>query len=141
MTPRERILEIAAQLPAYNRIAVAGGPLTGKSLISDTITDRLHIATDFYRYMPWDEQASAISLALKGLDRFLLTGVRTAGVLMHGLQVDCVVWLDVPLQPLTKEQETMRRGARTMFSRWAALDVGRPRIMSNVPGSIHGILR
>lgn len=140
MTPRERILEIAAQLPAYNRIAVAGGPLTGKSLISDTILDRPHVATDTYMHLPWDEQASAISLALEGLDRFLLTGVRTGAVLMHGLKVDTAVWLDIPLQPLTKEQETMRRGARTMFQRWA-LAGGRPIIFTNILGGGYGIWR
>lgn len=119
MIYRDRLLQMATALRAHDRIAVAGGPLSGKSLITDTLMEWPFIRTDDYKHLAWDQQVLAVTLACKPLPRFILSGVRTGSVLLAGLEVDIAAWLDTPIHRLSRPQETMRKGCKSIFLTWA----------------------
>lgn len=105
----------------YQRIAVAGGPLTGKSIFGQHIPpERRWVETDQFMDQPWDQQPQWATWALNGYDEWLLTGVQTGRVLRKGLEPQLVVWLATPLEPLSPGQETMRKGCVKIFEDWMA---------------------
>lgn len=121
---RQRIIDTAQVLCHYGRIAVAGGPLSGKSLFADEVLksfsrpDRGWIETDTFKELPWAEQPKAIIEACHQFDSFIVTGVQVGRVLRAGLRVDVAVWLVNPLQELTKEQKAMQKGCWSIFAEW-----------------------
>lgn len=118
---KEALIALAAKLQPYAKIAIAGGPLTGKSLVADNITDHTSIKTDDFLKFPWAEQPYKIIESCNQHDRFVLSGVQVGRVLRKGLDVDIAVWLDTPLQRLYPGQEIMRKGCYTIFNQWAWL--------------------
>jgi hypothetical protein len=113
-------------LARYPRIAIAGGPRTGKSSIASTITDRPVIATDDYMRLPWDDVPRAvIAQASASGARFVVEGVQVTRALRKGLQVDAVVWLDTPHVELTGAQQGMRTGMETVFREWQQMPEGK----------------
>lgn len=45
--------ELADILSQFRRVAIAGGPRTGKTTLAAAVTDRRVIATDDYMGKPW----------------------------------------------------------------------------------------
>lgn len=49
-----------AMASRYRRIAIVGGPRTGKTTLSQVVTDRPVIATDDFMGAPWEEVPSRV---------------------------------------------------------------------------------
>ena len=106
-------------LQRYNRIAIVGGPRTGKTTLSKKFEGQWDvICTDAWKHLPWHLQPVKITEACQGSERFVLEGVQAARVLRRGLEVDLVVFLDAPHVPLSGKQESMTKGIKTIFSQW-----------------------
>lgn len=104
----------------YARIAIAGGPRTGKStLLEQFAPDRALYHTDELSLaVPWGDQPGIIIRALESAHHWILEGVQVARALRKGLTADLVIYLHVPTKKLTKAQLTMAKGIRTIFKEW-----------------------
>jgi uncharacterized protein len=106
-------------LTEHARIAIAGGPRTGKTTLSESVTDRTVVHTDDYSEREWSEQPQAIIEACAA-DRFVVEGVQVSRALRRGLEVDAVIYLDDPQVEQTKRQQAMSKAASRIFSQWRA---------------------
>lgn len=124
MNRRERLIELGRSLTIHPRIAIAGGPLTGKSLVADQIGYVwAQIKTDDFMHLTWSLQPFAIISECERHERFCLSGVNTGRALRKGLIVDAAVFLEEPLAPLTPEQSRMADGCRSIFTEWHAMNL------------------
>lgn len=114
---RELPYWFADVLAKHARVAIVGGPKTGKSNLANMVTDRPVIHTDDYRNMPWEAVPHAVIGAASG-DRFVVEGVQAARALRKGLQVDAVVRLDKPHVPLSRGQSSMTLAVETVMRDW-----------------------
>lgn len=113
--------EFQALLDRHARIALTGMVKSGKSLLLDeTEYDRFRFHTDSLGPSGerWEDYPRAVLDAVSGLDAFLLTGMQVPRILRKGLEVDCLLWLNRPLHPLTRKQLAFSRGARTIMHKW-----------------------
>lgn len=128
----ERKLAFQALLAAHPRVALGGTPKAGKTTVfAPLCTDRPIVHTDDFiedmtdvgaaeRARRWKEAADKALVQCSGLPAFLLEGVRATGVIKAGLEIDVLVWLGTPLVPLTKGQETQRKGRETTLEKLMA---------------------
>ena len=108
-------------LDAYNRIGIAGGPLTGKTTFANEIADRPVLHTDdAIPTVSWADQPKHWIDKTEDLGSFLLEGVQVARCLRKGLAIDAVVRMEEAKAPLTPGQATMAKGERTIFEEWRA---------------------
>ena len=113
------VIQVIAQ--RYQRIAIVGGPKTGKTTLAKTFRDRPVISTDDYIALDWaDVPAKVIEAAGAAGPSFVVEGVQTARALRKGLAVDAVVVLTTPKQQLTSGQMVMTKGVSTVFAEWKA---------------------
>ena len=78
-------------LKKYKRVAVIGGPITGKSIVTDHTTDRPVIHSDDYSGRPWSEHSTVVKDACSGLDSFVVAGIAADRAVRKGLEVDAVI--------------------------------------------------
>lgn len=97
-------------LAKHGRVAIAGGPRTGKTTAARSVTDRPVIATDDTKDAPWTEQPELAKVRCCGRERFVIEGVQVGRALRKGLGVDAIVIMNAPKVPLTEGQERMRKG-------------------------------
>jgi hypothetical protein len=123
-------------LTKYPRIAIAGGPRTGKSTLSNRVQDRRVIHTDDFMRMDWSECSRVVCAIVNEIKGpVCVEGVRVPHAMRKGMQVDVVVWLDSPLVPLKEGQRKMRDGVlsvmdavrQTMNAAWIFAPVGQLR--------------
>jgi HK97 family phage prohead protease len=112
----------ADEARAAPRVAVAGGPRSGKTTLSDSIAatrpgDPL-LHTDDYMDLEWSEASEKICSDCAKLERFIIEGVRVAHALRKGLAVDAVFWLGESVADRTPEQESMAKAVATVFDEW-----------------------
>ncbi len=107
-------------LKRYKRIAIAGAPRCGKTTLALTVKDRAVLSTDSYMNVAWEQVPEMVNDAVSRLPSFVLEGVMVGRCLRKGLKVDAVIYLDRPHVPLTKGQETMRKGCRKIYNDWLA---------------------
>ncbi len=110
----------AEVLKRYDRIAIVGGPRSGKSVLSRQ-SNRPTIHTDDYRHRSWEAVPHAVIADILELDdpeRFIVEGVQVPRTLRKGLKVDVVVVLMEPLETLSTRQEGMRKGVVTVLADW-----------------------
>lgn len=114
-------------LAKHDRIAVVGGPRTGKTTLSRLTVDRRPVIhTDEFKRAAWD---AAPHLAIAEVHertagekqpKFVIEGTRAVSCLRRGLAVDAVVVLMEPLQELTPGQDRMRKATITKLASWYA---------------------
>lgn len=120
----ERKLACLAVFESHPRVAIGGGPKSGKTTVFAALChDRPTVHTDDYiqeskgtvaeRAAAWKAAAELAVVECVKHAAFIVEGVRVTRVLQLGVEVDVLVWLDKPLMPLTKGQETMRKGCET----------------------------
>ena len=103
-------------LAKYKRIAITGGPRTGKTTLAGRIADRPIVHTDDYKHLDWSEcsrYVCALVNEMKG--PLVVEGVRVPHALRKGMLVDAVIWLDQPLMALTRGQRAMRDACNTVM--------------------------
>lgn len=109
-------------LAKYPRIAIAGGPRTGKTTLSNRVTDRRVVHTDDFipmfkgRQDGWSELSRYVcALVNEHEGPILIEGVRTPHALRKGMIVDAVIWLDKPLETLNRGQASMKQACLTVM--------------------------
>jgi hypothetical protein len=108
-------------LARHARVAICGGPRTGKTTLSRLATDRKAVHSDDFINMGWSEASTHLVFTLnKHGAPFVVEGVAVARALRKGLRVDCAVWLDAERVPLSSGQQTMSKAVRTVFNEWRA---------------------
>ncbi len=120
------ITKLVDRLMIANRIAIAGGPKTGKTTLADRIANRdpsFHIihTDDLINKVEWGGVPDEIARQTVGRKRFIVEGVQAGRCLRKHLAVDLVVWLERPHVELDFGQRTMWRGCRTIFSDWLGM--------------------
>jgi hypothetical protein len=105
-------------LEQYSRIAIVGGPKTGKTTLAATVSDRTVLGTDELIGLEWSALSAEVVRRGAELDRFVFEGVRVAHALRKGLTVDVVVWLSESREPLTVRQIAMRKAVVTVLTEW-----------------------
>lgn len=113
----------ALRLP---RVAIVGGPRTGKTTLARKARDTTVIHTDDYIRLPWEDVPHFVLLECEKAERFVVEGVQVARCLRKGLKVDVVIWLEAERAPRTPKQEAMAKGVRSVFMEWAAMKTGTP---------------
>ena len=78
-------------LARYDRIAICGGPVTGKSILTDATTDRPVIHSDDMLGMTWSSHSQAVRDKAAQHERFVVAGVAADRAIRKGLEVDCIV--------------------------------------------------
>ena len=103
-------------LAHHDRIAIVGGPNTGKSTLCHLVDDRPVFASGLLiDQVTWAEAPHALVAVAISLDRFVIEGVQTARALRKGMPVDYIVWLHKPRIELTKGQAAMTKGINTIM--------------------------
>lgn len=114
---RTRALEQA--LRDHARVAVTGGPWTGKTTLVEGVNDRELVHTDAVKDEPWEAQPDLIIAACAPHARFVVEGCQVPRALRKGLEVDCVIWLAKPMLELDPKRDAKRiafgKGVATVF--------------------------
>jgi len=111
----------------YNRVAIAGGPRTGKTTLAalGASPNRRVYHTDDFMHLNWKDQPEFIIQLLKDQSRYIVEGVQVARALRSGLQVDAVVFIRTPKVVLNTRQEGMRKTIDKIFTDWYDANNGR----------------
>ncbi len=113
---------VIGRLANARRLAIAGGPRSGKSTLTARLLGdsdgRKVVCTDEFMGLPWSEASAAVVAHCRGLAEFVVEGVRVPHVLRRGLEVDAVIWLDGSRDDLTPGQDSLRKGSRTVLDEW-----------------------
>jgi SPP1 gp7 family putative phage head morphogenesis protein len=115
-----RALALEALLREHARVAIVGGPKTGKTtLATKYVTDRPLISTDkFMGLAEWDKIPGCVINECERQARFVVEGVQVARALRAGLVVDAVLYLDDAKAERLKGQASMAKAVDTIFSEW-----------------------
>lgn len=106
-------------LRIYARIAIAGGPKSGKTALSGFVRDRPVIHTDDFIPLGWSEASEATVQRCNAMPScYVVEGVAVPRALRKGLLVDCVVYLTFAHDRLTSKQTDMAKGCETVFQQW-----------------------
>lgn len=103
-------------------MALSGVVKSGKSLLLDSIVPppRFMFHTDDLQRLglKFEDYPGYVIKRLEEFPCFLVVGMQVPRILRKGLEVDCLLWLDAPLHPLTPKQLGFSRGARTIMHKW-----------------------
>lgn len=118
MTPEleYRLSEFRRVLKKYDRIAMGGIPMSGKSLFLLECKDRPIVHTDDYigKGGGWEGDAALAAAACTGHNRYLLVGIRATGCIRNGLNAEVLVWLGEPMEPpLSAKHQATAKGRET----------------------------
>lgn len=117
-----RIATLNDLLSQYDRIAICGGPATGKTTIATWCTkDRPLLHTDDFMHLEWAEVPQAVIDQCSHHPRFVVEGVQVARALRKGLQVDAVLYLDVCMAP-ERRNSSMAKAVNTVFTEYRQLN-------------------
>ena len=101
----------------YARVAIVGGPGTGKTTLASYATTHPVIHTDDYMGLAWPDIPRVVMDDLAALGpRWIVEGCQVARCLRKGLHVDVVVVMRVPRRPLTAAQEGLGKGVMTILA-------------------------
>jgi dephospho-CoA kinase len=137
----------AAILRRYERVAIAGGPGTGKTTLAREVSDRPVIHTDDFRDLPWADIPREVIRAVAELGpRWCVEGCLVARALRRGLRPDVVIVLDKPRVRLNPKQAEFTRGVITILREvrrgsdvpFIAPEVTRGQTESSRGGGSHG---
>jgi hypothetical protein len=122
---------LAGLLAQHDRIAIAGGPRTGKTTLTNAVKTHHVVHTDDYMHLAWLDAPEAINDECRFHRRFVVEGVQVARCLRGGkesnrapLEVDAVLWLDDSVAPMTTNQASMAKGIKTTFADWRSRNHG-----------------
>jgi hypothetical protein len=115
-------LEEALCLP---RIAIAGGPHTGKNWLGEraAVNGREFLDTDSWiDRFEWSELSRQVVLWGNARPKWVIVGVRVAHALRKGLEPDVVIWRSRVWPkvgtPRTPGHESQAKATMTVFAEW-----------------------
>jgi hypothetical protein len=114
----QRKIALDLLLREYERVAILGGPRTGKSTLANSVLDRPVIRTDDLLHVPWEDIPGLLLEQCTGLGRYLIEGVQIARALRFGLVVDAILYLDEPRAAQSNGQRSMCKAVATIFADW-----------------------
>lgn len=110
---------VASVLTSHARIAIAGGPRTGKTTLSQRVTDRPVFHGDDHIALGWSQASEHLAAQVNAAaGPLVVEGVQVPRALRKGMRVDVVIWLERPYVAQTPEQAIMAKGCRTVFDEW-----------------------
>ena len=108
--------ELATVLAKHAKIAVAGGPRTGKTTLVRHVFDRPVFSTDDTMSQPWEDQPQIAIERVQDREKFVLEGVQVGRALRKGLKVDAVIVMEQPMVELSPHQASMAAGCRKILA-------------------------
>jgi hypothetical protein len=103
----------------YRRVAIVGGPKTGKTThFAAMVTDREIIHTDDWKQLPWEVVPELAIAKAKPFAEFVIEGVQVARALRKGLEVDAVFLTTKPKAPRKPGHVSMTKAVMTVFREW-----------------------
>jgi hypothetical protein len=116
---------------AYPRIAITGGPNSGKSRLAALLQPFRDgapmICTDTWKdTVPFLDVPDVALAECRGHERFTVEGVQVARMLRKGLDVDLVIFLRGAAVELTSRQRGLTKGVRTVLDDWLSTGAGVP---------------
>lgn len=129
--PGAEIPALIQALRGMKRIAIVGGPRTGKSTLASRLrTLGAHeIHTDDFSGLPWGLIPAEVAKECARHDRFIVEGVQVARCLRKGLEVDAVIVLSAPKVQRTAHQDAMAKGTEKIFRDWRDAPGPKPAII------------
>jgi hypothetical protein len=132
----------AEALANFGRIAITGGPRTGKSTLVQRVdpTTRPVLHGDDYIHLGWSESSQALCDAANAIyGPVVIEGVQVPRALRKGMRVDVVIWLDEPLMTpnerhIARRHNTMKEGCWNVMQAWRAAN---PAIPFLIPAPVH----
>lgn len=110
--PKDNLRDVITR---HNRVAVVGGPVTGKSVLTDyahSVGKTVFHSDDFqftHQGVPWSEQSERLRDAVIGRDRFVVAGIVADRAVRKGLEVDAIVLSEDSRKGLSKGQRTLKK--------------------------------
>lgn len=120
-------------LKRYNRIAVVGGPVTGKSIITEAVTDRPVIHSDDLHDSSWSGKSEDLKKEAEKHDRFVIAGIAADRAVRKGLEVDVLVHCTRPRRAYKTGQRVLKDQIDRRVRELEA--TGIPRVEFTAPGS------
>ncbi len=126
---RLTVTQIEDILVDHEKIAIAGPPRCGKTLLAEgfygyTEEPWLLLPADLLMHKTWEETPHVIIDVLHHFERYIVEGVQVGRALRKGLKPDIVIYLSHPHVEMSKGQITMAKGCETIFSDWVSTDHG-----------------
>ena len=80
-------------LKKYKRVAVVGGPVTGKSIVTEQVSDRPTFHSDDFNRdaLGWSGQSEALKEAAASSETFIVAGCAADRAVRKGLEVDAII--------------------------------------------------
>ncbi len=107
--PSKKIQEI---LRTHRRVAVTGGPDTGKSIVTDYVTDRPVYHSDAFTDDDWHTKPDALIREAYQNDSpqgYVVAGITADRAVRKGLQVDAIIHCETPRKALnTRGRKTLK---------------------------------
>lgn len=109
-------LQFQTILAKHKRVAIMGGPSTGKTELSGLVYDGRPVHhNDTAKHLPWEDQPSHWMEQTKDQDSFVIEGVHAVRAVRRGLQVDAIIHLTKPHKPQSAGQQSMHKGQHTIL--------------------------
>jgi len=100
-------------LRRYPRVAVTGGPVTGKSIVTDAVTDRPVIHSDNIAHgdthTAWSRHSADVKHEAEQHQRFVVAGIAADRAVRKGLEVDAIIHARRPRDRYTRGQRTLKK--------------------------------
>ncbi len=102
-------MDIDEILKTYKRVAVVGGPVTGKSIVTEKVTDRPVYHSDDYAGTEWSERSQILKDACEPHESFVVAGIAADRAVRKGLEVDAIIHCKTPRAVYKKGQKTLKK--------------------------------
>lgn len=113
-------MTFADLLKQHKRIAIVGGPKTGKTThYAAMVTDRPVVHTDDWLSYPYELVPELVMIKVQALDSFVVEGAaQMARALRKGLEVDAVFLTTKPKAPRKPRQIATAKGTLKIVRDW-----------------------
>lgn len=109
-------LQFQTILSRHKRVAIMGGPSTGKTELSKLVYDGRPVHhNDTAKHLSWEDHPKHWIEQAKGQPSFVIEGVHSIRAVRRGLKVDAIIHLTKPHQIQSDGQRSMSKGQATIL--------------------------